>query len=176
MGCCAGKFYRTIRGFPALTEMNTGDKGWATRVLVFMALTLLAGCAAAPPEHSPGSTLYRPHPVSKIHDRAPSAPADPPENIDPTVRRDTVPPTMQRPAPARPLRPLPQSQAPAKPQAQQAGPQASVPPAAPLPLQVCDAGGCFGPGGNRYGGGIGNIYLDGQGKPCQRTGNWMQCN
>lgn len=52
-------------------------------------------------------------------------------------------------------------------------PRAATPP--PAPITGCDAGGCTDAGGNRYGGGTGNVYLDRQGRTCLRSGNWLQC-
>ena len=46
----------------------------------------------------------------------------------------------------------------------------------PVVVNVCDAGGCWDSGGNRYSGGTGDTYLNAAGKPCQRMGTWMQCN
>jgi hypothetical protein len=51
-----------------------------------------------------------------------------------------------------------------------------VKPAAPFPVTTCDAGGCWSANGSRYQGGAGNIYLDSNGKLCQRNGAWMQCS
>src|ERR1700737_548192 len=51
-----------------------------------------------------------------------------------------------------------------------------VKPEAPFPVTTCDAGGCWNANGNRYQGGAGNIYLDSNGRICQRNGAWMQCS
>lgn len=80
-----------------------------------------------------------------------------------------------QPAPAlpRPVGPQPPAIAPPSvvpPTVPRAGPS---PPAA---VNSCDAGGCTDTGGNRYGGGTGNVYLDRQGRTCLRNGNWLQCN
>jgi hypothetical protein len=47
-------------------------------------------------------------------------------------------------------------------------------PPPPTPVTICDAGGCWSPGG-RLEGNAGNTYLDKAGKLCQRNGVWMQC-
>jgi len=47
---------------------------------------------------------------------------------------------------------------------------------APAAVNNCDAGGCWGAGGNRYHGGTGDVYLDNGGRQCRRVGTWMQCN
>lgn len=51
----------------------------------------------------------------------------------------------------------------------------AIQPTAPLPVPTCDPGGCWDSGGNRYHGGVGNTYLDQNGRPCQRNGGWLQC-
>jgi hypothetical protein len=150
--------------------MNIVNKSAAKHLRNFMLLiTLLAGCAVAPPEPSdqhPSGTSY---PDGKKYDGAGAISGERPSDIGPAGRSGAVSPTIERPPPA-------QSQAVARPQIQSTQPQATVKPAMPFPVQVCDAGGCFGPGGDRYSGGVGNIYLDSSGKPCRRTGDWMQCN
>jgi hypothetical protein len=48
---------------------------------------------------------------------------------------------------------------------------------APATVTSCSAGGCLDSGGNQYiGGAAGNVYLNSGGKPCARTGIWMQCS
>ncbi|KIF83237.1 hypothetical protein [Noviherbaspirillum autotrophicum] len=47
---------------------------------------------------------------------------------------------------------------------------------APAPtVGVCDPGGCWDTGGNRYNGGANGTFLNGSGKLCQRNGTSMQC-
>jgi hypothetical protein len=48
-------------------------------------------------------------------------------------------------------------------------------PPTPLPVTGCDPGGCRDADGHRYNGPTGNTYLDQSGKPCSRTGTWVQC-
>lgn len=52
---------------------------------------------------------------------------------------------------------------------------APVKPAMPTPVTGCNPGGCRDADGNRYNGANGNTYLDKSGKPCNRTGTWVQC-
>ncbi|OGB20606.1 MAG: hypothetical protein A3I66_22840 [Burkholderiales bacterium RIFCSPLOWO2_02_FULL_57_36] len=137
------------------------------RFIFLFAIALAGGCAVAPPEPYPQSSPRSSYPVSKKHDAAPPVPSEPPIDAAPATRRRAVPSTVDRPIPAPPS-PRPQDAAGAQ--------RAPVQPTAPFPVQVCDGGGCFGPGGDRYSGGVGNIYLDNNGKPCQRMGSWMQCN
>lgn len=51
-----------------------------------------------------------------------------------------------------------------------------IKPEAPFPVTTCDAGGCWNANGSRYQGGTGNIYLDSNGRLCQRNGAWTQCS
>ena len=174
------EFFRTIPRSPPLTGMDIADKGMAARLLVLLApIALLAACTVAPAEaypEQPSGTAY-PDEKALVTER-PVSEVQPTESAGPAVRRDTAPPRTERPEPVRPL-PLPRPPSAARPPTQMPQsppPQATVKPAAPFPVQVCDPGGCFGPDGKRYGGGVGNIYLDSKGKPCQRIGEWMQCN
>jgi hypothetical protein len=59
----------------------------------------------------------------------------------------------------------------------QSVPQTAAPaiPGAPSPVTSCDAGGCWGSNANRYSGGAGGTYIDNSGRPCHRSGSWMQC-
>lgn len=141
-------------------------------LLVFLlSVTLLGGCTAVPPEPYPQSPPQDSDPVSKTHEATPPVTAAPPIDTGPVTRHRAVPPSVDRPIPARPP-----PQATAAPLIQPVPSGTAVQPAAPVPVQVCDPGGCFGPAGNRYSGGIGNIYLDSNGKTCRRMGDWMQCN
>jgi hypothetical protein len=79
-------------------------------------------------------------------------------------------PRVVEPPPTMPLAPI------AAPHA--APPAVAVQPTKPLaptPVTGCDPGGCRDTGGNRYNGATGNTYLDQNGKPCNRTGTWVQC-
>ena len=60
---------------------------------------------------------------------------------------------------------------------EQSVPQTAAParPGAPSPATSCDAGGCWDSNANRYSGGAGGTYIDNSGRPCHRTGSWMQC-
>src|SRR5690606_8644629 len=90
-----------------------------------------------------------------------------PSVVRPSRMAAPVPPPAPRPAP-------PAMVAPVSPPA---SPPASLPvPPPPAPINRCDAGGCIDAGGNRYGGGTGNVYLDRQGRPCVRSGDWLQCH
>jgi hypothetical protein len=86
-----------------------------------------------------------------------------------TTNRRAVPAMIERqpPAPPPPAVTLPR-----------ATPPAVVPtarPPAPVPVTGCDPGGCRDADGHRYNGPTGNTYLDQSGKPCSRTGTWVQC-
>jgi hypothetical protein len=62
-----------------------------------------------------------------------------------------------------------------------AAPQAPLPspgfaPQTPSVVTNCNAGRCTDSSGSPYiGGAGGNVYLNSNGKPCTRTGVWMQC-
>lgn len=153
--------------------MNTATRGATKRLFNFLLpFTLLGGCAVAPPEPYRQPVQRDSYPDDKKKtDEAPRSSAEPSIDADPATRRRKVPSPIDRPVPARPP---PQSAV--RPQLQPVPPEQPVKPSSPTPVHVCDPGGCFGPSGNRYQGGIGDIYLDSNGKPCQRTGSWMQCN
>jgi hypothetical protein len=92
--------------------------------------------------------------------RRPFVPYHPPESVLPprAPAAGSIPPS---PPPAAvtlpPLQPAPRPQAPAA-------------------INNCIGGACVDAAGNRYGGGTGNVYLDGSGRSCRRDGNWLQCN
>lgn len=173
---CGGRAlaaFRTFARIHALTIMNIAT-GRATRRLFILLfpLTPLSGCAVAPPEPSQHQMQRDSYPDDKKKtDEAPRPSAEPSIDADPATRRRKVPSPIDRPVPARPP---PQSVV--RPQIQALPTEQSVKPSSPSPVHVCDPGGCFGASGNRYQGGIGDIYLDSNGKPCQRSGSWMQCN
>lgn len=78
-----------------------------------------------------------------------------------------------------PLRAMPRSAGPAsappsKPPAPVAAPR-DLTPAPPSVIGVCDPGGCWDTGGNRYNGGASGTFLNGSGRLCQRNGVSMQC-
>jgi hypothetical protein len=86
----------------------------------------------------------------------------PPRHYSPPVSIER--PATPSPAPAR------------QPVAPAAQPGIAQAPPGPAAVNTCDAGGCWGAGGTRYQGGTGDVYLDRGGRPCLRTGAWMQCN
>lgn len=65
--------------------------------------------------------------------------------------------------------------APAPPPFNPTGPGPTVGPAAPLPVNSCDIGGCRDASGARHDGGAGNATLDANGRVCHRNGVWLQC-
>jgi hypothetical protein len=90
-------------------------------------------------------------------------------------------PTAPRRAPPNRNLPPPQAARPAAPSASimrgESIPQPAAParPGAPSPAISCDAGGCWDSNANRYSGSAGGTYIDNSGRPCHRTGAWMQC-
>lgn len=94
---------------------------------------------------------------------------------DPVPRRP-VPQAIERvspaeskpvgPAPGATVVPTPLRQPPITPVAR---------PGAPIPTAGCDAGGCYGPGGQRYNNGPGATVISPSGKLCSRNGAWIQC-
>jgi hypothetical protein len=90
-----------------------------------------------------------------------------PAETRPPLRTRSLPPIERQPLPP------PASSAPAATRAAPAAPV--IEPVRPSPLTGCDAGGCAGTDGNRYSGGAANTYLDRNGRPCNRSGTWMQC-
>ncbi|MDC8757582.1 hypothetical protein [Janthinobacterium fluminis] len=78
-----------------------------------------------------------------------------------------MPMPMPMPPPALPPAPAPvRTPAWAKP---------AVPPRAPLPVNSCELGVCRDAAGVLYNGGVGNVTLDPNGRPCVRNGAWLQC-
>jgi len=75
--------------------------------------------------------------------------------------------------PPLPQRPLPPPGASKPPSAAPAPPVTTTPP--PPAVGICDPGGCWDTGGNRYNGAAGGILLNGKGKPCVRNGVSIQC-
>jgi hypothetical protein len=91
--------------------------------------------------------------------RRPFVPYHPPESV--------VPPRAPAAGTIQPARPPILTQPPSPP---------AQMPRSPAAINNCTGGVCVDAGGNRYGGGTGNVYLDGSGRTCRRDGNWLQCN
>ena len=97
---------------------------------------------------------------------------------DPVPRRP-VPQAIERvsPAESKPAGPVPGATViptpPRQPQTTPVTPGAR--PGAPIPTAGCDAGGCYGPGGQRYNNGPGATVVSPSGKLCTRNGAWIQC-
>ena len=94
---------------------------------------------------------------------------------DPVPRRP-VPQAIERvsPAASKPAGPAPASTVvPTPPRQPHMTPD--VRPGAPIPTAGCDAGGCYGPGGQRYNNGPGATVVSPGGKLCSRNGAWIQC-
>lgn len=94
---------------------------------------------------------------------------------DPVPRRP-VPQAIERvsPAESKPVGPAPGATVvPTPPRQPQVAPTSR--PGAPIPTAGCDAGGCYGPGGQRYNNGPGATVVSPSGKLCSRNGAWIQC-
>lgn len=94
---------------------------------------------------------------------------------DPVPRRP-VPQAIERvsPAESKPVGPAPGAAVvPTPPRQPPITPVAR--PGAPIPTAGCDAGGCYGPGGQRYNNGPGATVISPSGKLCSRNGAWIQC-
>lgn len=95
------------------------------------------------------------------------------------VPRRPVPQAIERvsPAESKPVGPAPGATVlptpPRQPPVTPATPGAR--PGAPIPTAGCDAGGCYGPGGQRYNNGPGATVVSPGGKLCSRNGAWIQC-
>lgn len=103
-------------------------------------------------------------------EKEPSALKGPSEQSNrPPMRHRRVPPPVgiERP----------QQAPPAIIRREQVVPQAPEPlrPTAPMATDACDSGGCWDNNANRYNGPPGNTVLDNRGRPCHRTGTWVQC-
>lgn len=95
--------------------------------------------------------------------------------LDPLPRRP-VPQAVERvspPAQAEPKEPVP----PRLPTPPRVNPDSrpEARPGAPIPTAGCDAGGCYGPNGQRYNNGPGATVVSPSGKLCTRNGAWIQC-
>jgi len=95
------------------------------------------------------------------------------------VPRRAVPQAIERvpPAAGKAASPAPPSRVlPTPPRQPQTTPgTADSRPGAPIPTAGCDAGGCYGPGGQRYNNGPGATVVSPSGKLCSRNGAWIQC-
>lgn len=93
----------------------------------------------------------------------------------PQGTRRSVPQVVQA-MPAQAVRPVyGLHPAPAPPPFNPTGPGPTLGPAAPLPVNSCDIGGCRDASGARHDGGAGNATLDANGRVCHRNGVWLQC-
>lgn len=98
-------------------------------------------------------------PTEPVPPRPPTSPRGP-DGASPAVR-----PGASLSPPVLPATP-PRSVTPAPP---------LVRPGAPIPTAGCDAGGCYGPNGQRYNNGPGATVVSPSGKLCTRNGAWIQC-
>ncbi len=54
-------------------------------------------------------------------------------------------------------------------------PSVGLAPPAPVIMNSCDGGGCFGTDGKRYNGAVGNVLIGPQGRMCTNNGITVQC-
>ncbi|KQQ46366.1 hypothetical protein ASF61_18390 [Duganella sp. Leaf126] len=115
-------------------------------------------------------------PVPQAIERVSPAESDPRDAARPPAATTPVPGASLRgtPLPATPSRVLPTPPRPLTP----ATPSRIDPvarPGAPVPTAGCDAGGCYGPNGQRYNNGPGNTVVSPSGRLCSRNGAFIQC-